>query len=122
MNTTAPDNELVGTLQAFKVKANAHPRIPSLIKGWEPTIVLESSDSGQRRYMRVQSGQIQAIGDEGDANAHTVHLRATDEVLQSVFDGRSNPAEAFLDGALEIFATDKDQVKLDAISLVLWGA
>ncbi len=118
--------DLIETLVLFKDKANSHPRIASLIKGWEPTIVVEATDSGTKRYLPVRGCRIESVdtNDTGDGApaGHVVHLRAAEAVLAAVFDGRSNPADAFLEGDLEIFASDKDQVKLDAISLVLWGA
>lgn len=115
--------DLIDTLALFKDKANTHPRIASLIKGWEPTIVVEAADSGIKRYLPVRGGRIASVdADDGAPSDHVVHLRAAEAVLAAVFDGRSNPADAFLEGDLEIFASDKDQVKLDAISLVLWGA
>ncbi|MBA2676734.1 hypothetical protein [Ramlibacter sp.] len=119
--------DLIETLVLFKDKANTHPRIASLIKGWEPTIVVEATDSGTKRYLPVRACRIASVdtGDDTEDGApagHVVHLRAAEAVLAAVFDGRSNPADAFLEGDLEIFASDKDQVKLDAISLVLWGA
>lgn len=115
--------DLIDTLTQFKDKANGHPRIASLIKGWEPTIVVEASDSGTKRYLPVRACRIESVdADDTAPSEHVVHLRANEAVLAAVFDGRSNPADAFLEGELEIFASDKDQVKLDAISLVLWGA
>jgi hypothetical protein len=115
--------DLIETLAQFKDKANEHPRIASLIKGWEPTIVVEAIDSGTKRYLPVRGGRIASVdADDAAPAGHVVHLRAAEAVLAAVFDGSSNPADAFLEGDLEIFASDKDQVKLDAISLVLWGA
>ena len=37
---------LLQALEHFKNQTNGHPRMASLIKGWEPTIVVEASDSG----------------------------------------------------------------------------
>lgn len=109
------------TLCLFREKVNEHARIHSIIKGWEPVILIEASDTQLRRYLPVRSSRIVEVAEQHVETSHSVHLRGTEEVLTSIFDGRANPAESFLDGALEIFASDKDQVKLDAISLVLWG-
>jgi hypothetical protein len=114
--------QLLQALAHFKDKANTHPRIASLIKGWEPIIVVEGMDSGNKHYIPVRACRIEAVEDHYPEGKHMVYLRGKDDVLAAVFDGRTNPASAFLDGQLEIFADDKDHVKLDAISLVLWGA
>ena len=114
--------QLLQALELFKQQSNSHPRIANLIKGWEPTIMVEATDSGVTHYIPVRACRIETIADHGTDSRHLVHLRAKEDVLAAVFAGRSNPASAFLDGDLEIFADDKDHVKLDAISLVLWGA
>ena len=119
--------ELLQALEQFKHKANAHTRIANLIKGWEPTIEVESTQPPSTRFIAVRAGRIESIATHCPPDGplkpgHRVHLRGTDAVLTDVFQGRCNPARAFLDGQLEIFADDKDHVKLDAISLVLWGA
>jgi hypothetical protein len=38
-----------------------------------------------------------------------------------VFTGALNPVRANLDGELAVFASDRDNVKLDAVCMVLWG-
>jgi hypothetical protein len=116
---TAP--QLQQTLLAFQKKANEHPRIESLIRDWSPVIIVESTDTDARYFMPVSAGKIVECTASEHASNHTVHLRATESQLTAIFCGESNPAESFLNGELEIYATDKDQVKLDAISLVLWG-
>lgn len=114
-------NALSETLADFRTRVNGHPRIPALIRGWQPVIIVEASDTGMRRYLPVRECKVAAISEQLDDSAHTVHLRASERVLGAIFNGESNPAEAFLNGELEIFANEKDQVKLDAISLVIWG-
>jgi hypothetical protein len=109
-------------LAQFQTLANANPRIANLVKGWEPVMVIEAVDSGTTRYLPVRAGRVEAVLTDCIETSHMVHLRANEDVLTAVFEGRTNPASAFLDGSLEIFANEKDHVKLDAISLVLWGA
>jgi hypothetical protein len=113
---------LNATLAEFRHKANTHPRIPSLIRGWTPVIVVEASDTASKHYLPVKGEKIDVAEPGEFSTEHLVHLRAEEQTLISIFNGTSNPAEAFLNGSLEIFASDKDQIKLDAVSLVLWGA
>jgi len=113
---------LLQALEQFRQQANSHPRIATLIKGWEPTIVVDALDTGVTHYLSVHAGRMASISEQGSDSRHLLHMRATEAVLTALFAGRSNPASAFLDGSLEVFADDKDHVKLEAISLVLWGA
>jgi len=109
-------------LISFQQKVNENPRIKTLIKDWEPVITLESTDTAEKTHLVIQGCQLTEIVTEGErAKQHVLHLKATKDKLIAIFSGQSNPAEAFLQGDLEIFASDKDQVKLDAISLLVWG-
>jgi hypothetical protein len=112
---------LVQTLTQFRSQVNNHPRVQSLIRDWEPLLIIDAIDTGHKLFVPVHNCEMGAITSDLPEVGHTVHLRADEKTLISIFNGRSNPAEAFLNGFLEIFASDKDQVKLDAISLVLWG-
>jgi hypothetical protein len=116
-----PSAALMKCLQKFRQDANTHPRIKVLLKGWSPWIQFETLDGGAMVHANIQD---QVLGElktgESDADG-TIVVRATEQNLIEIFSGRKNPARAFLDAELEIFGSDKDRVKLDAISLVLWG-
>lgn len=113
---------LADTLLQFRDKVNADTRLRTTLKGWEPVIIVEATESGWKQYVVVRDCQIAEIRADGAQNTHIVHLLAEEGVLNAVFSGSLNPTEAFLNGDLQIFADDKDQVKLDVISLMLWGA
>ncbi|WP_437762660.1 SCP2 sterol-binding domain-containing protein [Sorangium sp. So ce281] len=100
---------------------NENKRLASLLKGWSPTLVLEATDSLQEFSIRVDSGKLQELESGAKESEHTVRLRATHQLLIDIFSGTKNPSRVFLDGDLEVFGSDRDRVKLDAISLVLWG-
>ena len=91
------------------------------MRDWEPVILIEVLNTGWKQYLPVRDGRITEITSDFMDISHVVRLRSSEETLVAIFDGKFNPLEAFLNGELEIFATDVDQVKLDAISLVLWG-
>lgn len=122
MNMHPTTLSLDDTLLQFRGKVNADSRLQSTLRGWDPVIAVEVLGTGWKRYLLVRDCLIEDIRPDCADDSHVVHLLASEEVLTAVFDGRFNPTEAFLDGELQIFASDKDQVKLDAISLILWGA
>ena len=119
---SAHASPLAETLLQFHDKVNADSRLQSILRGWEPVIVVEVLGTGWKRYLVVRDCRIAEIRSNDEESPHVVHLLAEEDVLNAVFDGGLNPTEAFLNGDLQIFANDKDQVKLDAISLMLWGA
>lgn len=112
---------LVECLTDFRLRVNDNPRIKRLLKKWEPMILVESTDSDEAFSMLLRQEAIAEIRDGLGESDHMIHLRASGEILRGIFSGRRNPARAYVDGELEVFGSDKDRVKLDAISLVLWG-
>ena len=109
------------TLKSFQEKVNAHASLKSLLKGWEPTIIIESTDSQRVFSLSVRNQKIDAVLGQRCSDRHEILVRGTERMLEGVFSGKYNPAMAHLEGDLEVFGSERDQVKLDSISLVLWG-
>lgn len=114
-------NELHRCLSEFREDANAHPRVKSLLKGWERSASIVALDTEDSFRFRFEGGTITDVEAATACDDDEITIRGTDQVLRDVFTGRLNPATAHLSGALQVFASEKDQVKLDAITLVLWG-
>jgi len=121
MSTLAQVPSLAETLLQFRDQVNADSRLQSILRGWEPVIVVEALGGRSRQYLVVRDCRIAEVCSDCGDSTHVVHLLAEEDVLTAIFNGGLNPTEAFLNGDLQIFASDKDQVKLDAISLMLWG-
>jgi hypothetical protein len=125
MSDAAPRSSqaaLTLALERFRDSVNADTRLPGLLRGWDRLIRVEDTDTGWQRQLVVSDGRIAGIDLASDNGAKLVHLRAQADVLTAVFEGLLNPTDAFLGGELQVFAEDRDQVTLDAICLVLWGA
>lgn len=112
---------LENNLLKFIDDVNAMPRMRSLLKDWEPQVIVRVSDSDEFFSFRVEDSNLTPLRTDSIELPHTVTLRAGEETLNKIFSGAMNPARAHLDGDLEVFGSDKDEVKLDAISLILWG-
>lgn len=111
---------LMAALLRFQGEANAHARVASLLKGWNPTFHLECLDTGHLFSLRVKDGRVDAVS-EGHADAsHTIRLLANENDLENLFSGKLHPVQAHSDGILEVYGDSKDQVKLDAITMILW--
>ncbi|HXZ96852.1 MAG TPA: hypothetical protein VEG37_07400 [Burkholderiales bacterium] len=121
MSARSSAPSLSETLEKFRSTVNGDSRLTNILRGWEPVIMIEVPNAGWRRYLPVHECRIAEITSDFKDASHIVRLRSSEETLIAIFDGRYNPVEAFFNGELELFATDNDQVKLDAISLVLWG-
>ena len=119
--TTMATQALKDSLAQFQKTVNANLRLPPILKGWEPDIVLEPSDTSTPVVLQVRNAKIADIVDGSSAAPHVIRIQGTTDILRTIFDGTTNPSEALLDGGIAVVGSDKDQVKLDAISLVIWG-
>lgn len=112
---------LLSSLLSFAKRVNEHERIPRLIKGWNPTVVVEALDTGEVAALVVRDCKIEQVVQSAPPDSHSITVQADEELLTKIFEGVTNPAEAVLEGGLAVFGTPQDQTKLDAITLVLWG-
>jgi hypothetical protein len=114
-------DDLGGVLSRFQEQVNQHARLRTLLRGWDKQVQIEASDTGQSYRLAFEDARLVAVTERAEGVASDIILRADAGTLHAMFDGTQNPATLFLNGELQVFATDKDQVKLDAIALVLWG-
>jgi putative sterol carrier protein len=120
MNDKEAREVLVGSLLSFRSKVNEHPRLRILLKGWDRSIRIDCDNAAARYRVQFKDTCVQEVVEDSSDAEVDITLRAPHATLLDVFEGRSNPATLFLNGELQVFATEKDQVKLDAISLLLW--
>lgn len=114
---------LLNLLRDFAVRVNDHPALRRPLAGWSPDFYIEASDTGQMFEVRMAGGRVEGVeptaGEPGD---EALLLRAATPVLERVFSGALSPLGAYTDGQLEVYGSQKDQIKLDVLALVLWGA
>lgn len=110
---------LDAAIESFCGRVNNHPRIVSILEGWDVGIEVLPTDGDEAYRMRSADSRLRVTHESADGEADIV-LRAERETLRRVFVGEENPAMLFLHGTLQVFADESDQVKLDAIALLLW--
>ena len=116
-------NALQELLGSFAQRANAHTSLRKTLAGWSPDFYIQSSDSGECFQIRVVGGGIQdVLATRDEPGDEALVLRGCSAVLGQVFSGQRSPLAAYTDGQLEVYGNPKDQIKLDVIALVLWGA
>lgn len=109
-------------LRAFQTTFNENGRVKKLIKNWSRMIVVEGTDTGAVLTMAVDDLLMTAVLEGAHPNGENpIHLQAQQETLIRIFSGDYNPAHALIDGELAVFSSEKDKVKLEAITMVIWG-
>ncbi len=114
---------LATLFEEFSQRLNGSARLRPILMRWKPIFHIESRDTAEIFQIHIEDGLVQRIvrlatepEDDG------LLLRADQSVLQQVFSGQLSPLAAYTDGLLEVYGPQKDQIKLDAIALVLWEA
>lgn len=115
-------SELPGVLDAFVCRMNTQPRLIALLKNWQPDfrIQVRDTDAGYRFVFR--DGRVDGIKPtREEPQDRTLLLRGDVATLHAMFKGDLNPLHAHSDGLIEIYGSEKDQIKLDMIVLIVWG-
>jgi putative sterol carrier protein len=105
-------------LEVFAAKINGDARLRQMIADWDRVIRVEPSDGPPPETLVVAGGAV-AVG-PAEAEAAIV-LRAPAEVLASIFRGERSPTEPYLDGTLRVIGSQEDVLRLDFLSLMIWG-
>src|SRR3954447_16431349 len=106
-------------LSRFRELVNHHPRMATLLRGWNRITLVEAEDTGSQFTIDFRDCRIVSVT-PGSRQDVQIQVRASERLLTDVFVGALNPASEVLDGRLSVDASTSDQVKLDAITLVLW--
>ena len=89
----------------------------------EPRLLHRSQRHGPDVRSAHGRGRVEGVEPTGEEPGdEALLLRAPAPVLERVFSGALSPLGAYTDGQLEVYGSQKDQIKLDVIALVLWGA
>lgn len=115
------DGTLDACLENFQRLANSHERVRRILSLWDRILIIEVLDDGRRYYMKTADGAVTFISTLPQETTKVVHVRAKERVLREIFTGRRNAARAFFDAEMEVFADERDQVKLEAITMILWS-
>lgn len=120
---TTNNSALGDCLRDFQTTFNGNEQVKKLIKGWNRSLVLEATDTAAGLTVIVSDLMVTEIneGARAEDDDETIHLQASEDTLVRIFSGDYNPANALIDGELAVFSSEKDKVKLEAISIVIWG-
>lgn len=122
--TPVQTSALLSSLHDFQRTFNENQRVKKLTKNWNRFLKAESTDTAEIFTVTIQDvaiSEIQPGCSIPEDNEDLVTLQASEEALVRIFTGKYNPAHALIDGALAVFCSERDKVKLEAIAMVIWG-
>ncbi len=115
----ATHKEITDSLKAFAEGYNSNKRLQSMNRDWNRVIQVLTTDIESAHTLELKDGELRFW--EGSANKPDLTVLADSETLANMFYGDITPAEPYMNGTLRIMGSEDDIVRLDFISLLIWG-
>jgi putative sterol carrier protein len=116
----AETEALARALDAFVDRFQAEPRLKAMTAGWDRTIAIEPTDLAAPFWLRVEGGTLRRLPGP-PAVPPEITMRAASDLLRAVFAGETSPTEPYMSGELRLIASEADVMRLDVITLMVWG-
>jgi putative sterol carrier protein len=115
----AAPGEVAQALDAFVERFRGEPRLRQMTAGWDRTIEVRADDLPEPFWLRVEGGTLtRPAAPPGPAD---MTLSAASDLVRDLFLGRISPTEPYLTGDLRLLASEADVMRLDVITLMVWG-
>lgn len=116
----ATAEDLREALEDFVARYREEPRLKVMNRDWDRVLHVAPTDLPQGHFtLRVKDGDV-FLEDGAPENPDMV-LRATSDLLTDLFFGDISPTEPYMKGDLRIEASEEDTMRLDVITLMIWG-
>lgn len=112
--------EITASLQAFKEGYQKNKKLKIMNKDWNRVILIEANDIKSQHTLTLQNGELSVAEGGPNQNADLV-VTSDSETLADLFYGDITPTEPYMNGTLVIKGSEDDIVRLDFISLMIWG-
>lgn len=111
--------EITESLKAFQEGYNNNKKLKMMNHDWNRVIVIEATDVESKHTIILQDGNISIA--EGIFATPDLVVTSDSETLADLFYGDITPTEPYMNGTLVIKGSEDDIVRLDFISLMIWG-
>jgi len=115
----ATKEELSASLEGFCGSCNSNEQLKSMNLDWNRRIGVKANDIDAGFTITYQDGVAQ-VDPEFSEDAD-LKVESDSETLVSVFYGEVTPAQPYAEGTLRILGSEDDILRLDFVSLLIWG-
>ncbi len=112
--------EVRESLRAFQTNYLGNTRLQEMNRGWDRVIRIEVEDHPDVFTLILENGELR-LEEQSGRKPHMV-VRGDSEIVTGVFFGELAPTEPYLKGELTVSGSQEDVLRLDFISLMIWGA
>ncbi len=115
----ANHKEITESLQAFTLEYSENKRLKIMNKDWDRNVLVQANDIQSEHTLTLKDGELSFA--EGKIAEPDLTVISDSETLTDMFYGDITPAEPYMNGSLKIIGTEDDILRLDFISLLIWG-
>lgn len=115
----ATHREITESLKAFTDNYNKNERLKIMNRDWDRVVVVRATDVESQHTLTVKKGVVSLK--EGNSDNPDLTVISDSETLVDIFYGDITPTEPYNNGTLRIMGTEDDIIRLDFISLLIWG-
>ncbi|MBE3589900.1 MAG: SCP2 sterol-binding domain-containing protein [Firmicutes bacterium] len=116
----ATAQELYDALRDFAERYAAEPRLKVMNRDWNRVIHVAPTDLEDADFTLTLKDGVLTL-QRGAPQAAQLVVRADSETLTDLFYGDISPTEPYMDGRLRVEASEEDTMRLDVITLMIWG-
>jgi len=114
-------DELERVLHAFSERYNNNEKLQKMLRKWSVDLLVWCKDTDNGFLINVNNGRVVSIMRTEDSTTGRVKVVGESAILMEIFNGLKNPSHLYLDGIIEVYGPERDQIILDAIVEELWG-
>ena len=108
-------------LRRFSEESNSNEKVLKLIKRWSTSVLIWPEALRRGFLLTVENGKIIRIESTDDRENGRVKVVGQRSVLSNMFEGRERIAHLYMEGIIQTYGSEKDQIVLDAIARILWN-
>lgn len=106
------------TLERFVQACNDNERLRTMNRDWDRVVVVKPDDAVEEHWIQYRAGTAALVDPVGEAD---LTVEAAANVLADIFSGAMAPTEPYMNGDLRVYGSQDDVMRLDIISLLIWG-
>ncbi|HBV98620.1 MAG: sterol carrier protein [Peptococcaceae bacterium BICA1-7] len=115
----ATHEEITESLESFARAYSENARLKVMNRDWDRNVLILAEDIESVHTMVLKDGDLSfSQGKTADPDLTVI---SNSDILADMFFGDITPTEPYMNGTLRIIGSEDDILRLDFISLLIWG-
>lgn len=115
----ATHEEITESLEAFARAYSENARLKVMNRDWDRNVLILPEDIESAHTLVLKDGELSFS--QGKTAEPDLTVISNSDILADMFFGDITPTEPYMNGTLRIIGSEDDILRLDFISLLIWG-